>query len=190
VLRGDILKANVKSEPVEEPGEIEEEGTLDRFGRELRQELIKTMKIGSKHFDPAQDSRAWNAWRHLARPVSVTLLRQTHDNVSHRFRHGRHARESVEDLSRKLLVGDTLVENITPLVAVKFQNQLYVVFGNRRLKALKDYQRQLSDVVDMMCIVHDLDEASPVPHALVAKFLDAASSTNCGIHASFFPRRR
>ena len=53
------------------------------------------------------------------------------------------------------------------------------------MKALQDYQRQRSDAVEMMCIVHNLDGSAPVPHALVAKFLDAASSRNDGVYASF-----
>ena len=57
-----------------------------------------------------------------------------------------------------------------------------MVFGNRRLKALKDYQLQLSGAVVVKCIVHDLDADAPVPHALVAKFIDAGSSTNAGMH--------
>ena len=64
---------------------------------------------------------------------------------------------------------------ITPLVVMRFMNHFWVTFGNRRLKALKSYQETQEKQVCMKCIVHDLDGSVPVPHELVAKFLDAAS---------------
>ena len=59
------------------------------------------------------------------------------------------------------------------------------MFGNRRRKALRSYQEKVGRDVCMLCVVHDLDRSSVVPFALLAKFLDAASTTNGGMHASF-----
>ena len=67
------------------------------------------------------------------------------------------------------------IDDITPLVVMKFMENFWVTFGNRRLKALKSYQETQEKHVCMKCIVHDLDGSVPVPHELVAKFLDAAS---------------
>ena len=75
-------------------------------------------------------------------------------------------------------------------MVVRFVGQNWVVFGNRRLKALKDFQMQLGRAVKMPCIVHDLDTAQDAPFALIAKLIDAASTQNGGVEAFFRQKRR
>ena len=84
-------------------------------------------------------------------------LRHTHDEVCFVFRHGPHKGQSVDGLVRQLIDGYP-VDAITPLVVVVCQKIHWVVFGNRRLKALKDFSRVTRKRVSMKCIVHDLDE--------------------------------
>ena len=74
--------------------------------------------------------------------VPVTSLTPGHSDVSPQFLHGPHMGQRVEDLTRELFHADeeerkTLIRNITPLVAVEYDGRLIVVFGNRRLKALR-----------------------------------------------------
>ena len=69
---------------------------------------------------------------------------------------------------------------------VKCLGQYWVVFGNRRLKALKEFVRISQRQVRMLCIVHDLEgRRRSVPMDLLAKFLDATTTENGGVSASF-----
>ena len=72
---------------------------------------------------------------------------------------------------------------------MKFAGDLWVIFGNRRLKAFKAFQETVPGTIRVRCIVHDLDGPQPVYHGLVAKLLDAATTKNGGISASFRSRR-
>ena len=75
---------------------------------------------------------------------------------------------------------------ITPLVVVKFARYHWVVYGNRRLRALKEYAAIVApQPVMMRCIVHDFDSQETVDKSLLAKFLDSATTTNNGISACF-----
>ena len=85
--------------------------------------------------------------------------------------------------------GEVSADSITPLVAVRFVGDDWVVFGNRRLKALQAFQEAVPERVCVHCIVHDLDGPQPVHHGLVAKFLDASTTENGGLFAEFRERR-
>ena len=98
----------------------------------------------------------------------------------------------MRDLAWKLYQNKESVNSITPLVVMKFVGDLWVVFGNRRLKALKHFQEQLpARRVEVRCIVHDLgDGTRPAHHALVAKILHAVTTENSGLSARIRERRR
>lgn len=168
---------------VQEASEDDDAASASGVSQGMRQNLVRRMMKGVYDYDPAQNPRALDDWRHLLQPVAVDSLKQTHDTVRKTFQHGPHKGENVMELCGKLLSGTVHVTDITPLVAMKYQGELYVVFGNRRLRALKNFQKVCSEVIHMECIVHDMDGEAPVP--LVVKFLHAATSTNGGIHASF-----
>jgi hypothetical protein len=53
------------------------------------------------------------------------------------FRHGPHKGCSVIGLVHKLRIGYE-VNKLTPLVVVKLKERCWVVFGNRRLRALRE----------------------------------------------------
>merc|ERR1712032_632583 len=78
-------------------------------------------------------------------------------------------------------------DHITPLVVVRCFSKLWVVFGNRRLYALKEYVRRSNHVVLMKCIVHDYEprHTQTVESCLFAKFLAAATTMNGGLRAPF-----
>ena len=148
--------------------------------------IVKVMMRGASKLDPAQDEAAWAKWKHLEKLIDVRILRQTHDVVSPVFRHGRHKGQCVEGLTDKLLSGAVVLNEIPVLVVVRLRKQLWVVFGNRRLKALKAYQNVLGGEVLMRCLIHNLDSSYPrVPHSLVAKFISSTTTANEGLHASF-----
>ena len=81
-------------------------------------------------------------------------------------------------MAAALRSGAARVEDIPALVVVSFGGQLSVVCGNRRLAALRNYQESVHPrVVLAKCIVHRFRRAPP---ELVAKFIDAASTTSDG----------
>lgn len=185
-VRKDLATSAAKAEP----REAEAEAAAKRGGgpRSLDSQQVQFLRHlmrGASDFDPAMNPQAWQQWRHLARPVNVDDLLQTHSCVSPTFAHGRHRGQSVEDLVGKLLRGEASVKDITPLVVVRCMGQLWVVFGNRRLKALRQYRARLGRAVRVQCIVHDIDGRTAYPPCLVAKFLLASTTTNGGAHADF-----
>jgi hypothetical protein len=152
----------------------------ESMNRQMAVEFAK----GSAKYDPAQNSRALRAWEHLQESVNVNSLRFTHDRVSDRFLHGRHQNEPVASLTEKLISGEVLAQDITPLVVVGSVGKLWVVFGNRRLKALKDFNAWTERKVQAFCIVHRRN----IPAPLMAKLLISTSTENGGTFAPF--RRR
>jgi hypothetical protein len=100
---------------------------------------MRRLAKGASRFDPAASRHARHSWGHLAQCLNVTRLYFTHEQVSSKFLHGPRKGESVELLVKKLLSGWVAVDNITPLVVMKCAQQFWVVFGNRRLKAVKEF---------------------------------------------------
>ena len=58
------------------------------------------------------------------------------------FTHGPHAGMCVEDLVESFLKQEVRPEGLTPLVEVAWRKNLFVVFGNRRWWALKEFCRR------------------------------------------------
>ena len=160
----------------------------DLFMEPLQKLIVRHMMRGCAKFDPSRNASAWHTYKHLAQSLSVTVLGHTHDKVSEVFRHGPHARDSILDLPGKLRTGATRIEDITPLVMIKFAGKFWVVFGNSRLKALTIYQQEVQKDVHMQCIVHDQDGSIPIPPSLLAKFLDAVTTINEGMLVDFHGR--
>ena len=98
----------------------------------------------------------------------------------------------MRDLAWKRNQNKESVGSITSLVVMKFVGDLWVVIGNRRLKAFKHFQEQLSARrVEVRRIVHDLNDGTrPAHHALVAKILHAVTTENRGLSARIRERRR
>ena len=153
-------------------------------------ELIKAMVRGVRKFDPSRCPDAWDTWQHLAQRIVVGRLLFTHHEISDQFLHAPHQGERVTSLKDRLLSKECFPNDVTPLVVIQFMGELWVVCGNRRLKAFKDFQKESRQEVLVTCIVHDLDGTITVPHALVAKFVDACSTQVHGMHAAFRQRHR
>lgn len=113
-------------------------------------------------------------------------LRQTHDTIETRFKHGPHAGASVADLIRRLLQGCVSIVDLTLMVAVCIHNELWKVFNCRKLKAKKDAMSQGLSETHIPCITHNLNDkslADALP--LSCKFLDAWSTRNDRLLAEF-----
>ena len=126
----------------------------------------------------------------LSVDVDVAELRCTQRSVSCSFRQGPHGGMSVLDLSQSLLRGIVDVRDITPLVAVKLNEKTWVVHGNRRLFALKEFQRVSGQCVRARCIVHDPSSHRGVPHQVLAKLILHASTQTDGLSVKIGGSRR
>eukprot|EP00746_Dinoflagellata_sp_MGD_P053126 gnl/MRDRNA2_/MRDRNA2_23433_c0_seq2.p1 gnl/MRDRNA2_/MRDRNA2_23433_c0~~gnl/MRDRNA2_/MRDRNA2_23433_c0_seq2.p1 ORF type:complete len:460 (-),score=78.75 gnl/MRDRNA2_/MRDRNA2_23433_c0_seq2:70-1356(-) len=186
----DLIKADlrlgldlVKEEPSEDVQNVAEQPRDVR----CRDDLIRSLAAGAKKFDPAQNSTALRdaEWRGSIVELDVATLKQTHDQVSTKFRNGPHKGQGVKDLSDNLICGKVSASSITPLVVVRCLGSNWVVFGNRRLKALKDFASATRRQVRMRCIVHEGTRGQDFPIELFAKFLDAMSTVNGGTLATF-----
>merc|ERR1712014_373070 len=106
------------------------------------------------------------------------------------FRNGKHKGTRVPDLTRRLLDGVTTVDELPPLVVVRLRKENWVVFGNRRLRALKDCcaQARIKQLL-VKCVTYDLDSEVELPGQLVAKFLSATTTQNHGRFAPFVKGR-
>merc|ERR1712151_503570 len=87
--------------------------------------------------------------------------------------------QPISSLVEQLLGKHTLLHDLPALVVVEFLGERWVICGNRRLKALQEFQAQCSYTVFMRCIVYDVDRDN-VPNAVLAKFLDSATTTTMG----------
>jgi len=154
--------------------------------------------------DPSRDASAQHRWARLVRWFDITddRLRNTHGVISATFRHGSHGGQSVEALVQKYLRGEDRPEYLTTLVAVEWSGKFFVVFGNRRLHAVKEFARRMpplqnnDSVPKVRVIVHRhpfqiiRDVQSPeVAQAFLVKVMDAMSSTNGGLSAEINRRR-
>lgn len=183
LLRSEITQPCVKEEVSSSPAFPLQHPQQPRGHISVRQRgLIQDMARGACLFDPAQNPSAMQQWEHKVRKVPVDLLRFTHNTVTERFRNGPHKGMKVTELTRQLVSGATTPDQITTLVVVLHKRVHNVVFGNRRLKALKDFAKQSQKNITMACIVHESGDA---PKQLWAKFLDSSTTDNYGTSASF-----
>ena len=60
----------------------------------------------------------------------VLQLRHTHSDIGDGFKNGPHRGQRVDALTHKLLKGEASITSITPLVAIRYDGLLWVVFGN------------------------------------------------------------
>lgn len=164
----------------EEPGAPYRQKPAGRkFDREQHR-FLEELKNQDRDFDPSTSRHAFQRWSHLLQDVDVQHLRHTHDVISARFRHGEHEDQTIEQLTEDLIQRTVLPGRITPLVALKWDMKYWVICGNRRLKALQDFEKteRPNASVFVRCIVHEHHSA---PSSLIAKFLLAWSTTNHGV---------
>lgn len=126
--------------------------------------MLHQFAKGGWQYDPSHGGAGLTRGSHLERNVDVADLRYTQQTVSSKFRQGAHGGMPVLELSRMLYLGRVAVHDITPLVAVKLEDKIWVVHGNRRLMALKNSNdcpvRQCA--LDVSCMIRPATTASRI----------------------------
>ena len=86
-------------------------------------------------------------------------------------------------MARSMEFRATRVEALTTMVAAQWNNELYIVFGSRRLKALQDACSRGMRTMRVDCIVHDLcdNKLGELKAAFLCKFSLAMSTDQHGI---------
>ena len=150
--------------------------------------------------DPARSDTAVKTYAHLIREVEVSQLRYSHANISKRFRHGEHQHQKVETLTQDLLSGRLRTEEVKPLVAVEWKRAVWVICGNRRCHAMKEYVRYLpqsdqSAMPKAKVILHDFPRLSAlddrdVRSAFVLKAVASMSTRSEGQNVEVGARNR
>ena len=156
-------------------GEFIEEGARLRGSLRCQPGQIARLKeasSGVRDLDPAQNPAAAQRWQDQLQWCPVMSLWHTHSDVSSVFANGEHRGQSVDDLRKGLVEGKVDPGNLPPLVAVQHGGHLWVVFGNRRLKALKQFAERSESPGDIQArvIVHDF------PMTIVCVCLQSSSS--------------
>ncbi|CAE8593033.1 unnamed protein product [Polarella glacialis] len=152
----------------------------------LQELIMKKTMMESWQFDPSRSAESLRFQKHLLQSVDVRQLRSTHEQISRTFRHGPHKGQLVSDLTQQLLAGDAKVEDIPPLLAVQLDGAYFAVFGNRRLKALKDYQEEIGRPVVITTVVYETEKNfQQVPPCILARFLHGSTSRSMGRVVTF-----
>ena len=108
-------------------------------------EFLRAEKKGKvlAGLDPARDPDAEWHYRHLIEQIEISELKYSHQNISERFLHGDQQGQSIHTLTDELYSGKLGATDVRPLVAVRWHGQVYVICGNRRCKAMKDFIERL-----------------------------------------------
>lgn len=165
--------------------EEDEEEQAARGPNTTQLTILKQLASDGWKYDPSHGGDALRNSRHLLTEIGVDRLRHTHQTISSTFRLGDHCGMPVMELTKKLLDGRVTEREIVPLVVVKIGVKYWVVHGNRRLKALKEFHRQSSRKVYARCILYDTRSKEGVPHSVLAKLLLHASTQTEGRSAEF-----
>ena len=186
----DILRPALNGGVKVEKDEKEQEDQAARGPSTTQLTMLKQLSEDSWRYDPSHGGDALQKSWHLISDISVEFLRYTQQNVSQTFRLGDHCGMLVMELTKNLLDGRVTERDIVPLVVVKHRKKFWVVHGNRRLKALKEFHRQLGGKVYVRCILHDPKSKDGVPCSVMAKLLLHFSTQTDGRLAEFGGQRR
>lgn len=140
---------------------------------EEQESFLKLVQGNCASYDPALDIAALKTWEDRVQMIDVSSLHFTRSAISKRFLHGPHKGELVSDLKKQLRMNRVQSKDITPLVVMKWDLRYWVICGNRRLKAMKEYAPSMLPI-KVRCIVHEpCAESAPV----VAAFLRTWDTT-------------
>jgi len=178
-----------EQEEEEDEDEEEEQEQRPQPARELVREQLRILHAaqrGASQLDPSQNPGAHLSWRRTLTSQPVDSLKFTHEDISGSFRLGRQpgAGKPLLELTQELFDGKVKPSDLPALVAVRHSGSLWVVYGNRRLKALKSFQKLRPAVrVEAPVHVHDIMRSEAVK--LFAKFVLSATTWDGGLDASF-----
>ena len=143
--------------------------------------------------DPSRCRRAeqdyWPQWHRADEDI-----RFGHVNVSEKFRHG-HPGQSLYELINQLVTSPRTSWDIPALVAVRLQDTLYVVMGNRRLKCYKQAYEKGGVPCWFKVIIHEFPKCDRIREpatrfAFKMKAIQAMSTMNFGKEVNIHKRRR
>ncbi|CAK9018492.1 unnamed protein product [Durusdinium trenchii] len=157
-------------------------------------DALRPFLHGKRHalYDPAENREAWKDYSSKRALVEVQYIRHSHNEVNRYFAHGEHANSSVLDLIEDLINEKAHPQDLTPFVVIQFTKlEYWAVFGNRRLKALKEFQKYLDDRRDPLqvkarCLVWKKEE---VPAVLACKLAMSTTTTNLGKFADWADKK-
>lgn len=138
---------------------------------------------------PEAEQAYWPQWHSADEDI-----RFAHVNVSEKFRH-HHSDQSLDDLIDQLVTNPQSSEDIAALVAVRLQDTLYVVMGNRRLKCYKQAYENFGVLCWFKVIVHEFPRCDSIRdpatrYAFKMKAIQAMSTMNLGKEVEVKRRRR
>jgi hypothetical protein len=168
----------------------------------MLREVVSSRGRHLASLDPSRDPSAERRWRHLIRDVAINdpSLRTSHGQISERFRHGDHAGQRVQDLVDQLLQGRCVPSSLPALLAVEWHNALYVICGNRRCHAVKQFSAQRASHLNtnnlsVRVIVHEFPACPSIDDenlklAFILKSIEAMSTTSGGTRVAYHQTRR
>ena len=138
---------------------------------------------------PGAEQTYWPHWHRVDEDI-----RFGHVNVSAKFRHG-HPDESLDTLINQLMRSPRSSWDIPALVAVRIEDTLYVVMGNRRLKCYKQAYENGGEPCWFKVIVHEFPRCDSIRDpatrfAFKMKAIQAVSIMNFGKEVNIHKRRR
>lgn len=140
---------------------------------------------------PEAEQAYWPQWHRADEDI-----RFAHVNVSEKFRH-HHSDPlpTLDDLIDKLVTNPRSSQDIAALVAVRLQDTLYVVMGNRRLKCYKQAYENGGVLCWFKVIVHEFPRCDSIRDratrfAFRMKAIQAMSTMNLGKEVEVKKRRR
>eukprot|EP00929_Paragymnodinium_shiwhaense_P061420 TRINITY_DN30679_c0_g2_i1.p1 TRINITY_DN30679_c0_g2~~TRINITY_DN30679_c0_g2_i1.p1 ORF type:complete len:816 (-),score=84.49 TRINITY_DN30679_c0_g2_i1:113-2560(-) len=148
-----------------------------RFSRP-QLDLLFSLAGRAWKLDPTKNPAASTKWAGKIKHVCVKHLKYCHASINPQFRNGKHQGSDIATLTTELRHHFVRPEDLPPLVGVKWQGSIWVVEGNRRLKALADFSEEAAPRV----IVHNITDGSlrQFQAPLVAKLLLAMTTKTGG----------
>ena len=139
----------------------------------MREAILFDCMEGVQILDPSVNALAEDWWSDRIEVVNVKELHHTHSDVCAYFKNGDHNNVPIYTLLEELKAGTTKPFHLPCLVAARWQNRLMVIFGNRRLLMLKEYQQYVKGAAVMVrVIVHNVPRPNlqELDSAFIAKF--------------------
>eukprot|EP00435_Cladocopium_sp_Y103_P011220 s1597_g2.t3 len=130
--------------------------------RELLHQAVQCNGRLLRSLDPAICPEAEWIWKPLWLDLDDARLKCGHATISRRFGHGQHTGQPVQQLVVDLQMGRLKPQQLPALVAVASRGDIFVVCGNRRCFAVKEFAKSTPPWKRPYCwvrvIVHDFPQ--------------------------------
>lgn len=132
-------------------------------------------------WDPSKPE--WNPekWASKLRRCDLATLKWSHGSIGEKFRNGPHAGQPIWKLVNDLKSGKVATDEVTALVGLEdMSGEIWVLCGNRRLKAYKTYEEHAQKQVITYVVVFRMAETDSFPASLHAKIYEAMKDNEHG----------